>query len=311
MIIGSVLLVAARLGLYVSASTNVAYLMFFLVALGAAIKSSAVLVYIRQTGKSFKIDYVVFNLAYCLSGILYDVIHDYKLVYLIGAIVNSINLILISRLGKITKKPKLTTKGPFDWKMLTNILIYNATMLPVSLIFTFMSTVLPKWVIQVIGKDAPVGKIYGSLNPFIILFMVPLYTWFANRHRQSPYLNVVIGTTLSAASLLIMVLGFSPYTLVLTAIVIFTVGEAIWSPNNMEVSTTMVPEGSEGKYLTISLIPKALGSVFMGWFSLTVLNRYVYAATPWYPGPFVAMGFIALLTPFCLLIFKRRLHVHS
>ena len=316
MLMGSVLLIASRLILFGTKSIPFAMAAFVIGALGGAIKSSSVLVYIRNQGKSFKLDYVVFNLAYFFSGIAYDMIKDYQLVYLISGLVNIINLFIIYKLpdirAKLNNPTQSTTVGVdnklFDSKVLKKVMLYNMIMMPVGFIFSFMYTVFPQWVIAVLGKDAPVGKLYGSLNPFIILFMVPLYTWLSGRYRMHAYANVVIGTSISAFSLLVLCMpGLSWYTLAVLMVVLFTIGEAIFSPNNMETSTKLCPPGSEGRYLTLSLLPRTAGNMFMGWFSAYSVGHWVQGAVPNYTMPFIVMGGIALLTPVGLLLFKRTL----
>src|SRR5579859_6819297 len=266
MLIGSAFLIISRLALSALSSIPLVYLAFFGVVLGSAIKSSSVLVYIRQTNKSFSIDYIVFNLAYFLSGILYDHIEDYQLVYFISGFINIINIGFIFWLPSIERITKTVHK--IHLKTVKTVLLYNIVMMPVSFIFTFMATILPKWVLQVLGKNAPVGEIYGSLNPAIVLLMVPLYSFYIKKYIKNSYLSVIIGTVISSLSLMLILLPFNSYWYpVLISIAVFTIGEAIWSPNNMEVSTKLCPEGSEGKYLTLSLIPRTLGNLFMGWFS--------------------------------------------
>ena len=316
MLIGSVLLILGRFMLFGTRYVPFAMAAFVIGALGGAIKSSSVLVYIRNQGKSFKMDYVVFNLAFFFSGIAYDMIKDYQLVYLISGLINIINLFIIYRLPDIRAKlnigaqienmgvkPKL-----IDPSVLKRVVIYNMIMMPVGFIFSFMNTVFPQWVLATMGKDAPVGKLYGSLNPFIILFMVPLYTWLSGRYRMHAYANVVIGTSISALSLLILCMpGLSWYTLAVLMVVLFTIGEAIFSPNNMETSTKLCPPGSEGRYLTLSLLPRTAGNMFMGWFSAYSVGHWVQGTVPNYTMPFIVMGSIALLTPVGLLLFRRTL----
>ena len=317
MLMGSVLLIASRLILFGTKSIPFAMAAFVIGALGGAIKSSSVLVYIRNQGKSFKLDYVVFNLAYFFSGIAYDMIKDYQLVYLISGLVNIINLFIIYKLpdirAKLNNPTQSTTVGVdnklFDSKVLKKVMLYNMIMMPVGFIFSFMYTVFPQWVIAVLGKDAPVGKLYGSLNPFIILFMVPLYTWLSGRYRMHAYANVVIGTSISAFSLLVLCMpGLSWYTLAILMVVLFTIGEAIFSPNNMETSTKLCPPGSEGRYLTLSLLPRTAGNMFMGWFSAYSVGHWVQTPHPQFTMPFIAMALIALLTPVCLVLFRRSMN---
>lgn len=310
---GASTLILGRVGLYFTHSLNLALSLLVIMAIGSAIKGSSVLVYIRQTGKSFKLDYVIFNLAYCLSGFLFDYLHNYSLTFLIAGLITIVNLFVIMNLAenkpnnlRIVPIPESGQKvSQYEYGTLKTILLYNSIMLPVSGIFTFMGTFIPKWAIAAIGPNAPVGKLYGSLNPLIVLITVPLFALLARKIKLDPYKSAIVGTTISALSLFFIDLPTTWLYSVIISIIIFTLGEAIWSPANMEVGTLLCPVGQEGRYLTISLIPRTLIGFAMSWAIAYEFTHNVYSTAPTYWVPFVHMGLFALITPICLILFKK------
>ncbi len=316
MLIGAGTLVLGRIALSQTHSLILALFMLIFMSIGSAIKGSAVLITLRSQGKSFKLDYVIFNLAYCIAGFLFDYIHNYNLTFLIAGLIAVINLAAIMFLAEITpdnlrKSVPITESGQkataYDYKILKKVVLYNSVMLPVSGIFTFMATFIPKWAIAAIGPSAPVGKLYGSLNPAIILAVVPIFAVISNRWRLNPYRAAIVGTTLSGLSLFFILLPLSWLSAAIAVIVLFTVGEAVWSPANMEVGTTLCPPGEEGKYLTISLIPRTLIGLLMSYIIAYDFNHFVYVPSPQYWVPFISMGAFSLLTPIGLVVFRGSL----
>lgn len=303
---GATTLVLGRVGLYFTHSLNLALFLLVIMAIGSAVKGSSVLVYLRQQGKSFKLDYVIFNFAYCLSGFLFDYIHNYSLTFLVAGIITLFNLGAIMLLPA-TKPIEVRESKPYDYKTLKTVLTYNSIMLPVSGIFTFMAAFIPKWAIAAIGHSAPVGKLYGSLNPFVILLTVPLFTYLTYNRKVNPYTTAIVGTTISALSLFLIAIPSTWLVAAIAVISIFTIGEAIWSPANMEVGTTLCPPGEEGRYLTISLIPRTLIGFFMSWAIAYEFTNFIYVPKPNFALPFMFMGLFALLTPIGLIAYKSKL----
>lgn len=303
---GATTLVLGRVGLYFTHSLNLALFLLVIMAIGSAVKGSSVLVYLRQQGKSFKLDYVIFNFAYCLSGFLFDYIHNYSLTFLVAGIITLFNLGAIMLLPA-TKPIEVRESKPYDYKILKTVLTYNSIMLPVSGIFTFMAAFIPKWAIAAIGANAPVGKLYGSLNPFVIFLTVPLLALIGYRKRLDAYSMAIAGTLLSSLSLFLIITTTHWLYSVMAVIIIFTIGEAIWSPANMEVGTTLCPPGQEGRYLTISLIPRTLIGFFMSWTIAYEFTHFIYVSKPNFALPFMFMGLFALLTPIGLIVYKTKL----
>lgn len=309
---GAATLILGRVGLYFTHSLNLALSLLVLMVIGSAIKGSSILVFLRQQGKSFKLDYVVFNLAYCLSGFIFDGCNKhYDYVFLLAGLITIFNLFVIFLLPKDVPIPQSGQKvSQYDYKVLKTILIYNTIMLPVSGIFAFMGTFIPKWALVAIGPDAPVGKLYGSLNPFIILIIVPIMAFIGYKRHISALYMAITGTLISSLAMFLILIPTTWFYSVIASIIIFTLGEAIWSPANMEVGAKLCPVGQEGRYLTISLIPRTLVGFFMQWligyeFIHNVYVTILPTSRLWIP--FIHIGLFALITPVCLILFRNQL----
>lgn len=302
-IAGSALLVLSRLGLGLTTTPSLAILYFLLASFGSAIKSSSILIFLKHYKKSFKIDYLVFNFAFFFAGIFYDEFREYQSIYIISGLVNAINLLLLLKLE--APKLDLPTPKPINWQTFRTIVTYNFMVLPVSCIFTWMNSGLPKWILQVLGPDAPVGKLYGSFNPFIILFTLPLVK-LIQKDNRNVLTHIMLGSLLSALAMFVVGLPGDYYWTLLASILLFTIGEAIWSPANMEYGTLLCPEGEEGRYMTVSLIPNTLGKVLMGYLISFSMQNYVYGTSPDYSMPFYLMGGLALLTPISLFLTRNK-----
>jgi hypothetical protein len=75
----------------------------------------------------------------------------------------------------------------------------------------------------------------------------------------------------------------------------------------MEVGTKLCPPGQEGRYLTISLIPRTLIGFFMSWAIAYEFTHFIYVPKPNFALPFMFTGLFSLLTPLGLLLFKDKL----
>lgn len=60
-----------------------------------------------------------------------------------------------------------------------------------------MDATFPKYAVRVLGHDTPWGSIV-SINPFLILFLVPLATPLS--FHMNPYTQILIGSLISGAS---------------------------------------------------------------------------------------------------------------
>ena len=96
-----------------------------------------------------------------------------------------------------------------------------------------------------LGPETPWGTI-ASINPILILFLVPLATPLSLKFNA--YSQILVGSFIT---------GISPFALAISAsvpaavvfVVVLSIGEAIWSPRLYDYTVSIVEKGKEGIYL--------------------------------------------------------------
>ncbi|HOW52256.1 MAG TPA: MFS transporter [bacterium] len=215
----------------------------------------------------------------------------------------------------------------------------------VRMVFFQFHYTFPKYGLRVLGLDAKIGAIYGVLNPVLIIFLVPLAALITK--KMESYKLLVVGSIVSACSCFIVLipgkslewvtdtvlgelifvrlLGNFPTVEALRAnpptpdywplilfILVFTIGEAIWSPKLMQFTAEIAPKGKEGTYLALAILPFFLAKLIAGPMSGLLLNAYVpvgpnkeiAASYPDHPMVWVWIGGMAIITPIGLLLMK-------
>src|SRR5664279_1689832 len=155
-------------------------------------------------------------------------------------------------------------------------------------IFLQMDYVFPKFGDRVMGIGAPVGKL-ANINGWMIIILAPLVG--ALTQRLSAYRMVIIGGAICAGGVFIMALpttwflaaaegGFGdwlghsylglqgaihPYY-VMTALylIVFSVGEAFYSPRVYEYAAAIAPKGQEASYGALAYLPFLVGKLLIG-----------------------------------------------
>ena len=155
-------------------------------------------------------------------------------------------------------------------------------------IFLQMDYVFPKFGIRELGPLAPVGKI-SAINSWIIIFLAPLVG--ALTQRVASYRVIVIGSIICAASVFIMALPTDWFAGVANGVVgqlvghgylrlqgsvhpyyvmsafylmIFSVGEAFYSPRVYEYAAAIAPQGQEASYGSLAYLPFLFGKLLVG-----------------------------------------------
>lgn len=208
----------------------------------------------------------------------------------------------------------------------------------VRLVFQHFHYTFPKYGIRIFGEGAKIGSIYGVLNPMMIVFLVPLFS--ALTRKIGSYKLMLVGTTVSAASVFIAIIpheafaflngtwvselifdrwlnvpadGRTPlYFTLITFIVVFTIGEAIWSPRLMQFTAEIAPKGKEGSYLSLAILPFFVAKLFAGPMSGWLVQTYTPEGLPAGPENYpkhtmvwVWIGVMALVTPIGLFAFRK------
>ncbi|MBN8460121.1 MAG: MFS transporter [Verrucomicrobia bacterium] len=222
----------------------------------------------------------------------------------------------------------------------------------VRFVFFHFHYTFPKYGLRVLGEDAKIGNIYGVLNPVLIVFLVPLVSVLTK--KVSSYRMLLIGASISSLSCFIAlvpprvfchltdsVLGemifvnwlrMAPnmeallaapptpaYWPLIVFILIFTIGESIWSPRLMQFSAEIAPKGRESTYLSLAVLPSFAAKLVVGPLSGILLHAYApvdEVTKAVLPHPHHAMiwfwiGVMALPTPIGLLLCGRWINRHA
>jgi hypothetical protein len=129
----------------------------------------------------------------------------------------------------------------------------------VKMIFQYNHSLYPLYMERIDLKEWT-GKLY-SINPIIIIFLVPVMTAITGRMRA--YMVIVVGSFVSAASVLFMSLG-EAVALIVAFQVTLSFGEALWSPRLYDYTATVAPPGKEASYMALSKVPMFFAKVLAG-----------------------------------------------
>lgn len=220
-----------------------------------------------------------------------------------------------------------------------------AILMFVKSVFVQWDLILPKYCPRIMGEGAKVGAIY-NVNTVLILFFVPVVTMLSARMKS--YTLMLLGSVISTLACFITALPeriFEPltrttlgemvfinwlglakdagdlaanppspfYWSLILSFMVFTIGEAIWSPRFYQFTAEIAPKGKEATYLSLAILPTFASKFFVGPFSGFLLERYVpagadKAAYAHHHMIWVWIGVTAAITPIGLLLCSKRFH---
>lgn len=174
----------------------------------------------------------------------------------------------------------------------------------IKIVFTQLYYVFPTWGVRELGPGAPVGRLL-AINNWFIIFLVPIIG--ALTHRASAYRMVIVGGTITAASVFFMALPphwFEPlasgwvghwighfylglkdavhpyYVMITFFIIILSFGEAFYSPRVYEYAAAIAPKGQEASYGALSYIPSLGSKLFATMIAGNLLAKYCPESGP-------------------------------
>lgn len=206
------------------------------------------------------------------------------------------------------------------------------------IVFNIMDAVLPTFAEREIGTEGAksVGRL-NAVNSILILVLAPLVGTLT---RKLPaYSMVILGGFITAASFTFMVLpagnfeglagsGFGqwfghqylrlhgvihPYLImILLWQVVFSIGEAFYSPRVYEYAVSIAPKGQEASYASLSAVPLLMGKLINSAAFAGLLTRFCPAEGPRDPGKmWLIVGLLVLVAPLGLLVFRRFIRVEE
>ncbi len=129
----------------------------------------------------------------------------------------------------------------------------------VKMIFQYNHSLYPVYMDR-IGLGDWTGKLY-SINPIIIIFLVPVMTSITG--KMDAYKVILVGSFISAASVLFMGLGES-IALIVMFQVMLSFGEALWSPRLYDYTANVAPPDKIASYMALSKVPMFFAKVGAG-----------------------------------------------
>jgi MFS family permease len=200
-------------------------------------------------------------------------------------------------------------------------------------IFLQMDYVFPKFGIRELGLHAPVGKL-ANINAIMIILLVPIVG--ALTQKFAAYRMVVIGGAICAAGVFIMALPtewFLPaadsgiaqwvgrwylglhgsihpyYIMAALYLIVFSIGEAFYSPRVYEYAAAIAPQGQEASYGSLAYLPFLVGKLLVGaggW----LLAAFCPEQGPRHSGTmWLIFALAASVAPAGLILFRRYIRV--
>ncbi|MBF0407190.1 MAG: MFS transporter [Candidatus Riflebacteria bacterium] len=146
-------------------------------------------------------------------------------------------------------------------------------LLPVRTLFAHQFLTMPDYVFRAFPQEVSAKfEWINALNPLIIVIFVPLIA--AMTRKVSVIKMMIIGTAVSAVTTFILVPGPN-LTALLTYVIIFSLGEAVWSSRFLEYVAEIAPPGRIGAYMGLAGIPWFLAKFTTGLYSGFMLNKFI------------------------------------
>lgn len=198
----------------------------------------------------------------------------YQLLFVVAAVVSLVTFVISIYFHELpTRVESPTVKeclGVFREKPFYKLLGFNVSLIPVRAIFRYGEALLPIYLVRVYP-----GISYGAvlaINPLCIIVLTPIVGLLSKR-ISFVYGFVVLGTLVSALAFLTAI-SWHELSAVVVALIIFTLGEAIYSPKSGQYTLEHSPRGKEGLYSGLITIPYFAGNAVAGEFSGWLLDTY-------------------------------------
>jgi len=180
-------------------------------------------------------------------------------------------------------------------------------LIPVQTLFAHQWLTIPYYIDRAFAGTT-IGnnfEFFSNINPVLIFFLAPMVAVLTS--RVNVYKMMIIGTLVMALPTFFLAAGVSPM-LLMSYIVLMTIGEAMWQPRFLQFVAEIAPKGKTGVYMGIGQFPWFLTKVITGLYSGWFLARYcpkpelglpMDTQTMWF-----IYGLISIATPVALLLFK-------
>jgi MFS family permease len=319
--VGRALLIAAP---HTSMNLPVVFLALSLMAVGAGLMQTAVYAAVKQStdaktsGIGFSLIYSLMNLGIVLESSVSSPVRErwgttgvmvmcagLTLVYLVVHL-----LFFPKKAGGPVAAPKNDdgTKQKLSWRDHPladgRFLFFICILLGVRTLFAHQWLTMPDYVTRAFPHE--VGSRYewiSGLNPLIIVLGTPLVAGLTARVHVLTMMT--IGTAVSALATFLLVPGPN-LALLLSYVIIFSLGEALWSSRFLEYVATLAPPARVGLYMGVANLPWFLAKFTTGLYSGWMIAHYIPKEGPQDTSTlWLVYAFIALSSPIGLLLARK------
>lgn len=240
----------------------------------------------------------------------------------VSALVLLVNLLLFTRKVELRDRVKPPEAPPEEGPKtlgeklkalpITDVrfVFFIFVLLPVRTLFAHQWLTMPHYVTRCF--PAEVGARWewvNGLNPLIIVVAVPVLAALTRTRRV---IDMMIAGTLVSAGATVLLMTRPSLGLLLGYVVLFSLGEALWSSRFLEYVADLAPAHRVGIYMGIAGLPWFVAKTITGFYAGALLDRFVPehgAQTPhmlW-----MIHGAVGLLSPIGLLVARRWLLTHA
>jgi MFS family permease len=215
-------------------------------------------------------------------------------------------------------------------KGFSRLLVFLLMIGLLKVVFNAMDYILPPFTLRELGPGARVGRL-NAINGILILILAPAIGMMTR--KCASYSMVILGGFITASSFVFMALPTSVfqsaadgwlgkaigngyleitgavhpyYVMIFFWQVLFSVGEAFYSPRVYEYAAAIAPKGQEASYASLSYVPLLIGKLITGAAFGGLLAKYCPETGPRDPGTlWRIIGLMVLVAPVGLLLLKR------
>ena len=216
-------------------------------------------------------------------------------------------------------------------------LSFMSLVVGVRMIYYYILFLFPKYGLRELGDGLKIGHLTGVLNEVMILALVPICGVLTQ--KISAYRMVTFGSLISALSVFFIALPpawFQPladgfvgnavahqwlgvvgavnplYVSIFFFIVLYSIGETLWSPRLYEYAAACAPKGQEASYMSLSMLPMFAAKFFVGISSGWLLAKYCPLTGPRHSEIiWLIIGCLGLVTPLGTFLFRKKLQLHE
>ncbi len=184
----------------------------------------------------------------------------------------------------------------------SRFMFFIFALMPVQTLFAYQFLVMPQFVTrafsEVVANNMEV--IVNVTNPLIIVLGVPVIT--ALTRHVPVYRMMIIGSLVSALPTFLFLLGPN-FWLLMTYLVLFSIGEALWQPRFLQYAAELAPEGKTGAYIAFANMPWFMIKFIAGWYTGRMMDIYCPAEGPQNTETmWLIYGLVALISPIALVL---------